>query len=211
MVITTSWVMGKIIIRWQVRTVIREPGENTFSYSSQTLMCIAFHNYRLSPLTKRTFYYKRMKKKCVCVCACACVCISMHQQKMGATQLESSLTEKDLGSWWSSNWTGASSVPLPQRRLTMFWAASDKVFLAGQGRWSFPSTQQHWWGHAWSTVSSSGILRTRETHRIQWRWWRDWSISPMRTGWESWDCSAQRREGSGGILSMCINTWRESA
>ena len=39
----------------------------------------------------------------------------------------------------------------------------------------------------------------------------DWRISAVRKAWESWDCWAWRREGSGGILSVYINTWRESA
>jgi len=35
-------------------------------------------------------------------------------------------------------------------------AAFSKALPAGQGRWSFPSAQ-HWWGHTWSTVSTSDI------------------------------------------------------
>jgi len=41
------------------------------------------------------------------------------------------------------------------------------------------------------------------------RWWRDKGISPMRKGWRSWDCSAWRTEGSGGIPSRYTNNWRE--
>lgn len=41
------------------------------------------------------------------------------------------------------------------------------------------------------------------------RCFRDWSISFMRKGRQCHDCSAWRKEGSGGILSMSIDTWRE--
>lgn len=39
------------------------------------------------------------------------------------------------------------------------------------------------------------------------RWLRDQSIWNTRRGWELWDCSAWEREGSGGILPMCINKY----
>ena len=71
-----------------------------------------------------------------------------------------------------------------------------KVLYYPQGRGSFPSIW-HWWGHTWSPASSSGLLSARETWTY-WsqscegpqRWWRDCSTSPMRNGWESWDCLA---------------------
>lgn len=67
---------------------------------------------------------------------------------------------------------------------------------------------------AWSTASKSGLPSTRETG-IYWRETSerpqrksiDWSICHTRRGWESWDCSAWRREGSQRTLSMCKNTW----
>lgn len=33
----------------------------------------------------------------------------------------------------------------------------------------------------------------------------------LRNGWESWNCSAWRREGLAGFLSTSFNTWREGA
>jgi len=59
------------------------------------------------------------------------------------------------------------------------------------------------WGLTWSTASRCGVLGTGET----WTCWsasrqgpqkgsKGWNTSPTRTGWESWDCSAWRREGS---------------
>ena len=66
--------------------------------------------------------------------------------------------------------------------------------------------------------SSSGLVSTRETWTY-WResnkgpprWWRDWSTSPVRRGWESWDCSAWRRGVLRRISSVSMNTWREGA
>ena len=57
-------------------------------------------------------------------------------------------------------------------------------------------------GPTWSPASSSGAPSTGKT----WTCWRGsrggpqksaegWSTSPVRTGWETWGCSARRREG----------------
>lgn len=40
---------------------------------------------------------------------------------------------------------------------------------------------------------------------------RDWRAWHTQRIWASWDCSSWGRKGSGGILPMPINTWRESA
>lgn len=53
--------------------------------------------------------------------------------------------------------------------------------------------------------SKMSILAT-----VQWRQWKHWSISPMRSSWESWTILP----GKGlrcRILSMCVNKWRKSA
>lgn len=62
--------------------------------------------------------------------------------------------------------------------------------------------------------SSSGIPTPRErwtcrskSSKGPQRWWRDWNIFHMKKSWDSWDCSAWRREGSGEILSIYMNTW----
>jgi len=34
-----------------------------------------------------------------------------------------------------------------------------------------------------------------------------WSTSPMKTGWDSWGCSACRRESSGKTLLQPVSTW----
>ena len=40
---------------------------------------------------------------------------------------------------------------------------------------------------------------------------RGWSTSPMRTGWESWGCSAWRRGGCRETLLQPSSTWRGPA
>ena len=65
-------------------------------------------------------------------------------------------------------------------------------------------------------MSSSGQLCAREAGSY-WRqfskrpqkWLRDWIISPMRKGWERWDCSAWRRKDWGGISPVYVNTCRK--
>ena len=60
------------------------------------------------------------------------------------------------------------------------------------------------WEPTLSTASSSGASNTRRRWGCwcgskggQQRWSEGWSTSPVRTGWESWDSSAWRQEGSG--------------
>ena len=70
------------------------------------------------------------------------------------------------GSLWTPSWTWARNVYLPQRRPTSPWAEV-QILLVGQGKWSFPF-MQHWWGHIWSTVCTSGMPSTKEV----WTYWR---------------------------------------
>ena len=63
---------------------------------------------------------------------------------------------------------------------------------------------QHWWGRTSSTVSSFGPLVVRKTLRPwsvsrggQQSWWGVWSTGLTGSSWRSWDCSVQRRGGSG--------------
>lgn len=122
----------------------------------------------------------------------------------GLNSWKAALQKRTWGSWQTPSWTWGSSVSLPQRRLVSSWAAAGKVSAAGRGMWACPSAQ-HWWGHSRSVGSSSGLPRTRETWTC-WResvkgpqrWWRVCSTSRVRKCWESRDCSAQRRRGSGG-------------
>ena len=136
---------------------------------------------------------------------------NMHSYILRTTQLESSLTEKDLGVLVNTRLNMASNVPLLQKKWMASWAALGGMLPAGQGRSSFPSTQ-NWWGHTWSTVSSAGHHSRRETwtywiesNRGPQGWFRDWNTSHTRQGWETWDHSVWRREGSRGAL---INVYK---
>lgn len=67
---------------------------------------------------------------------------------------------------------------------------------------------QQLWDHTWSAGSRSGLYSTGETWMYwrdssewSWRWWKDWSTSPVRRGWGNWGCSHQRRKDSVGITT----------
>ena len=120
--------------------------------------------------------------------------------------LSTALPKKTWG--WMGSWTWASNVPSQPRKPTLSLSASKAAWSAGRGRWSCPSAPC-WWDLTYSTASRCGVLSTAET----WSCWsmsrggpekcsKGWNISPMRTGWESWGCSAWRREG-------CKVTWQQ--
>ena len=61
-----------------------------------------------------------------------------------------------------------------------------------------------WCIPTWSTASSSGVLRRRQTWTCQsgsrggpWKRSEAWNTSPMKKGWERWSCLAWRKEGAG--------------
>jgi len=111
--------------------------------------------------------------------------------------------EKDLGGyWWMKSWTWPSNASLQPRRPTLSLVASKAAWPAGRGKWFCPSALL-WWDPTQSPASSSGALNTRRT----WTCWSRFrggpqkrsegcSTSPVRSGWESWGCSAWRKEGS---------------
>lgn len=99
---------------------------------------------------------------------------------------------------------------------TICWPALQGV-LEVCGRWSFASTQ-HWWGHTWSILSSSGHLSSKRDVDILGR--SQWRPTEMIKSLEH--VSYEERLGKlglfglekrrlRGILSLCINTWQESA
>lgn len=104
---------------------------------------------------------------------------------------------------WTPGWVRASSVPCLQRRPMVSQAALHKLLSSGGERWSLPAIQ-HWCIHTWSTLTSSGLLSTKETWAYWWRvqqramgWLRSKNTSCTRRGWESWDSLGWRRGGLG--------------
>lgn len=108
---------------------------------------------------------------------------------------------------WLSWWPWANSVPLQQRSLVVLWGCI-RVLPSGEGRWSFPITQA-WWGHTWSTVSRSGLSKravaiAESVHQRGQRWLVTRACLPWWKAWESWDCSACQRGGSGVVSTRYI-------
>jgi len=107
------------------------------------------------------------------------------------------------GCWLTKSSIWPSSVCSQPRRPTMSWTASKVAWPAGQERWFCPSTLL-WWAPTWSPASSSGALSTGKTWSCCSRSRggpqkrsEGWSTSPVKKGWESWGCSAWRREAAG--------------
>ena len=112
--------------------------------------------------------------------------------------LESCPSEKDLSVLVNSQ------LNMSQRCAQMVKKAnstlvSEITWPAGLGVWSSPCTQ-HWWGHTSKMGFSFGPLTTR--------WSEGWSTSAVRTGWESWGCSAWRRKGCKETLWQPSSIWR---
>lgn len=66
-----------------------------------------------------------------------------------------------------------------------------------------------------ASPSKCGVLSTGEIQtcwsaprRGQQKWSKGWNTSPVRTGWESWGCSAWRREGSGNTWEQPFSIWK---
>ena len=115
--------------------------------------------------------------------------------------LRVALRRRTWGCWWMRNLIWPSSVGSQPSRPTVSWAASKGEWPAGQGRWFCPSTLP-WCDPTWSTTSSCRAL-SRGRARTCWsgsregpqRWSEGWNTSPVKTDWESWGCSAWRKEG----------------
>ena len=92
-------------------------------------------------------------------------------------------------------------------------AQHDLATCVSEEAWWFFSSTRLSRDPTWSTAFSSGApnIRTQncwsQSRGGTWRYLEGWSSSPVKTGWESWGCSAWRREGSRGTLYQPSSTW----
>lgn len=78
----------------------------------------------------------------------------------------------------------------------------------GQGSWSFPlfSTGEITAGALYPVLGSllqETLTCWKESSEQTLRWWRDWSLSPARKSWESWDSSAKK-----SLRRLLINVYK---
>lgn len=131
---------------------------------------------------------------------------SRHQDMLGLPSWKAAWQKKTCGSWWTPSWMWVSSVSFLLRRFTVFLATLDEVWLhQGEMILSHYSALGRPWLECYIWFGCRSELYWKESSMGPRVWWRDWSASPIRRSWESWEETAWRRLR--GISSVCINTW----
>lgn len=121
--------------------------------------------------------------------------------------LRATLQGRFWGCLWVECWTWANRVGSQSRKQIVSWAASKEAWPACQGGESAPPHHPceipHGVQHpalGFSAHERHGSFHGERWSRSRGRpqiWSEGWRTSPTKTGWESWDCSAWRRDGSG--------------
>lgn len=149
---------------------------------------------------------KRTSKLYICsgITLCTLTCWEL-------TSWRAAQQKRPLGyRWIPSCW--AISVPLQQKK-TMVSYAVDRALPEGWTQKDHHPAPVLGAGETHlGSLSKSGLPSTRET-RSYWRhsnkgpqkWLRYWSISPIKKGWESWDCLAWRS------VRYIIHVWYQHA
>lgn len=124
-----------------------------------------------------------------------------------ATHLETTYVEKDL---WVlvDTWLNLSqSSVLAAKKAKGMLSCFRHTLSACQQKWFFHFSL-YWWGHTWKYCNWFGSPQgTMDIERV---WHGATKMIKVLTLW-GWGWSAWRTRGSGGMLSMDINTWEESA
>jgi len=97
-----------------------------------------------------------------------------HQYRLGATQLESSLAEKNLGIVVDTRLKRTQQCGLAAKKANGI-LSSIRQSIDSRFRKVIPPFHSAQGGHTWSSVSSSGLLSTREA----WTYCRESNKGPQ--------------------------------
>lgn len=113
---------------------------------------------------------------------------SRHQDMLGLPRWKAAWQKRIHGSWWTPSWTWVSSVSFLLRRLTVFLATLRKVWLhQKEVVLAHYSALGRPWLECYIWFGCKRELYWEESSMGPWSWWRDWSASPLRGSWESWE------------------------
>jgi len=126
--------------------------------------------------------------------------------------LSTALPRRTWGYCWVKIRTWATDVHSQPRRPTVPWAVSPAVWAQGEGGDSAPllcsgeTLPRESCVQLWSPQHRTDLELLEQGQRRPQKWSESWSTSAVRKGWESWGCSACRREGCGETLARPFST-----
>ena len=132
----------------------------------------------------------------------------------GMRGLRAALLRRTWGYRLMKSLTWANNVCSQPRRPTISWGyiTSSVASRSREGILPLYSTPVR--AHQESCIQLWSPQHNKDMELLEWvqtrpqKWFECWSTSAVRKCWESWGCSAWRREGCGETLQQPSSTWR---